>query len=525
MAGHKSGLRSVAFSARRDSLHLLSCDVGGLIAQWDVGTGKRDFDLLHRHEGDIVPGSTNAPEIHTFGTVAAYGPDGRTIVSVGMDQWVMIWDATTHQVLEQVRTAGIPNGSLSIAANGRELVLGTTSAAVEILDLGRLHEQSRGFSTGSGMPRVALSPDGKTLAICRATGAVQLLDPQSGQVQDMFEDQVNTSNYPMAFGPDGRRLAMAVGAEIHVVRVFRSLHGTSVASIPGPIRRLAASRDQELLALGRDDGTIAIWDLRKGQVVQILRGHELGVQALAFVNRPDGAWLVSAGGDGLVQIWDPRAGGQPLRTLSGHLGAVLAVAVRADGRQIATGGGDGYVRTWDPVSGRLDLALIEHGGSITALAYDPTGAVLASGGMDRTVRVWSATSGRRRLGPLSHPHQLTSLGFSPDGRLLAGGGVKADGGGALLIWNAWSGTLSTTVVCPRGVDCLSFSSDSRRIATCGLDKAVHVWDATGGQETLELTGDDRVSAVLFAPHALRLYSAGSDGVVKLWDGSTSAPAE
>ena len=204
-----------------------------------------------------------------------------------------------------------------------------------------------------------------------------------------------------------------------------------------------------------------------------------------------------------------------------------AIAVRPDGKQIATGGGDGRVRTWDPVSGRPDLPLIEHGSPITALAYDPTGAILASGGMDRTVRIWSATSGGRRLRPLVHPRQVTSLAFSPNGRLLAGGGVETDGGGKVLIWNAWSGAISTTVDCPRGVDCLSFSSDSRRIATCGTDDiVVQVWDVTGGHETLSLTGHtDRVSAVLFAPHGLRLYSAGRDGLVKLWDGSATAPAE
>jgi WD40 repeat protein len=142
--------------------------------------------------------------------------------------------------------------------------------------------------------------------------------------------------------------------------------------------------------------------------------------------------------------------------------------------------------------------------------------------MDRTVRVWSATSGRRQLGPLAHSFGITSLAFSPDGRLLAGSGLSADGGGKVMIWNASSGALVTTIECPRGVDCVSFSLDSRRLATCGADKVVQVWDAASGHETLSLSGhSDRVSAVLFAPRALRLYSSGRDGVVKLWDGTPS----
>ncbi len=70
------------------------------------------------------------------------------------------------------------------------------------------------------------------------------------------------------------------------------------------------------------------------------------------------------------------------------------------------------------------------------------------------------------------------------------------------------------------MDTLSFSSDSRRIATCGSDSVVQIWDATGGHETLSLDGEGgRVSAAVFAPYDLRLYSAACDGVVKLWDGS------
>jgi WD40 repeat protein len=228
----------------------------------------------------------------------------------------------------------------------------------------------------------------------------------------------------------------------------------------------------------------------------------------------------------MVQVWDPQGGGEPLRTLCRHNGAMHSVAVRPDGRQIAAGGEDGIVRTWDPVTGRADLPPLDQGASVSALAYDPTGTALASGGMDRMVRVWSATSGRRRLGPLSHPHQLTSLAFSPDGRLLAGGGGATDKGGRILIWDASSGTASATVECPRGVDSLSFSPDSRRIATGGSDSVVQIWDATGGHETLSLLGHGgRVATVLFAPRDLQLYSAGRDGVVKLWDGSATPPAK
>jgi WD40 repeat protein len=337
---------------------------------------------------------------------------------------------------------------------------------------------------------------------------------------------VNPLPFALAFGAGGHKLAMAVGDEVRVVPQARSLDGSTIAASVGRIRRLAVSSDERLLALGREDGTIVVWDVPRGQVLQTLIGHGLAVFGVAFMPGPGGARLVSVGGDRLIKIWDAEAGGEPLRTLVGGTGALYAVAVRRDGHQIAAGGEDGLVRTWDPATGRADLPQLNHGAMISALAYDRTGTLLASGSMDRTVRVWSATSGRRHVGPLSHPHQLTSLAFSPDGRLLAGGGGATDLGGRILIWDASSGAISAKVECPRGVDCLSFSSDSRRIATCGSDAVVQIWDATGEHETLSLDGrGGRVSAVVFAAHDLRLYSAARDGVVKLWDGSKTAPVQ
>ena len=65
LVGHQSGLRSVAFSP--DSRHLLSCDAGGLIVQWNVRTGEREFDLRHRHQEEgwsLLARRTNGAGAH-----------------------------------------------------------------------------------------------------------------------------------------------------------------------------------------------------------------------------------------------------------------------------------------------------------------------------------------------------------------------------------------------------------------------------------------------------------------------------
>jgi eukaryotic-like serine/threonine-protein kinase len=522
LATHRGCVRSVVFS--RDNLHLLSAEADGQIVQWKVPTGEIEFPpLQHGDRNEKLPPMVARNGSPNFGgTIAIYTPDGKSIVSVGMDQWVMIWDVATHQKRDQVRARANIMG-ISIRPNGRELALAEESPEIEILNLERPHGPRRSLRRANiRLGTLAFSPDERTLATA-GFGASLLLDVEEGQMLDMSYEQVNLSPFSLAFGPGGRLLARAVGDEIHVVRVDPSRQGETLTAGQGQVRRLAVSSDERLLALGREDGTIVVWDVLAKRVLPTLSGHRQGVFGVAFVPGPQSALLASVGGDGLLQIWNPEGGDQRPRTLARLSGAVYALAVRPDGHQIAIGGADGLVRTWDPATGRADLPPLDHGASISALAYDPTNTALASGGMDSTVRVWSATSGRRRMGSLSHLHQLTGLAFSPNGRLLAGSGAN-ERGGEIRIWDASSGTLSATVKCPRGVDSLSFSSDSRRIASCGSDAIVQVWDPIGGHETLSLdAGGGRVSAVLFSssPHTMQLYSADRDGVVKLWDGSTT----
>ena len=62
------------------------------------------------------------------------------------------------------------------------------------------------------------------------------------------------------------------------------------------------SPDGRHIAVGTSDGNVMLWNVRAGQLVERLVGHQNPVYALAF--SPDGEGLVSGGRDRTVRFWN-----------------------------------------------------------------------------------------------------------------------------------------------------------------------------------------------------------------------------
>jgi len=85
------------------------------------------------------------------------------------------------------------------------------------------------------------------------------------------------------------------------------------------------------------------------------------VKSVAAVPLPEGRTLLASGGaDTTIRLWDPVTGTPLGEPLTGHTGAVNAVAAaELDGRPVViSGSNDATVRVWDPViAGRVQKAL------------------------------------------------------------------------------------------------------------------------------------------------------------------------
>jgi len=65
---------------------------------------------------------------------------------------------------------------------------------------------------------------------------------------------------------------------------------------------------------GSSDPRIFVWDVQTGEMVRMLRGHQLGIQSLAFL--PDNRRLLSGSADGSARVWDTQEGSELVSLIS-----------------------------------------------------------------------------------------------------------------------------------------------------------------------------------------------------------------
>jgi U3 small nucleolar RNA-associated protein 13 len=168
----------------------------------------------------------------------------------------------------------------------------------------------------------------------------------------------------------------------------------------------------QLFASASQDKTIKIWDVEAGEVQGILKGHRRGVWSVQFApaNTPvlqgeqgtvSGKGAVLTGSvDKTIKLWS-LADYTCIRTFEGHSNSVLKVvwlniaddeASTKKRVQFASAGGDGLVKIWDANLGETECTLDNHEDRVWALTVHPKTNTIISGSGDSTVTFWKDTT-------------------------------------------------------------------------------------------------------------------------------------
>ncbi|MBL3656532.1 WD40 repeat domain-containing protein [Fulvivirga sediminis] len=164
-----------------------------------------------------------------------------------------------------------------------------------------------------------------------------------------------------------------------------------IASADYSARTIAINKTLGEMAVGYSDNKIRIYSLEDFELKYEFKAHDNSVFTVKYA--PDTQFLMSAGRDAHLKIWDSKAGYLLLEDIVAHMYAINHLDFSPDGKHFVTCSMDKSIKVWDNNSFRL-LKVIDkarhagHGTSVNKLLWSKYDNLLISAGDDRAISVW-----------------------------------------------------------------------------------------------------------------------------------------
>lgn len=423
-----------------------------------------------------------------------------------------LWRELAEQPLRWRRELPSSGNALAVSPDGRLLAVASTDTSLRILDLASggdravLRHEDQVFA-------VAFAPGGRELASATFSGKLWLWTLDGGRRRELGTHASAVTT--IAFDRHGRRLASA-GWD-RSIRVWDLAGGGPPVTLAVDVDRiydLAFSDPGDRLACAGESPTVRIYRLSAGALATPeplrLDGHRGAVHSVVFLA---GERVASGGVDRRVRIWRMGASG----------GAVVerSIDARATVRKLAASGGrlaaacsDGAIRIFGLTPPAPERTLLGHLGDVNDLAFVPGGRLLVSAGWDQSVRLWDPGAESAAPSEGSWASAVLGIAFSPDGATLAAG--RADGT-TRLMETATGRELTRLGGHRQRVSAVGFSPDGRLLATASWDQTVRLWELERRVTIKTLAGHSaNVLSLAFSPDGERLATGSSDKTVRLW---------
>jgi WD40 repeat protein/serine/threonine protein kinase len=407
---------------------------------------------------DVTSGKVLIPQLADFKGIIgnfALSPDGKTIAASDTKNSIFLWDVASQKATSAsplIAKGAVQN--LAFSPDNMTLVSSSnTDNTVQLWDISSgLPADTALVGHDAAISSFAFSTDGKTLASSDANGSIYLWNMASNN------PLAQTLTYPnrvrsAIFSPDGKFIV--AGDDQGKVMLKNAVTGNLLTSLdasqnpvnqgnttldgtPLSIESIAFSPDQRIVAAGRFDGTIFLWDATTEKLMRSFRDAQHLRQILFS---PNGSTLAASYETGTIVLWDVATGHMLHRLTHPPLNSLRAfsIAFSPDSKMLASGNNNTVI-FWDTATGKqVGQPLTGQQAPVEIVAFSPDGHTLASIDENSQVMLWNLDTMKPLL---SQPFVSTDpvadtgapsqsgLAFSPDSTLLAVGSSQS-----AIVWN------------------------------------------------------------------------------------------
>jgi WD40 repeat protein len=447
----------------------------------------------------------------------AISKDGKLLATGSADSSIIIWDASTYQIMRRIAAHKGQVTTLDFSPDGKTLISGSTDKSLRLWNVMNGTEiRNYNSEFKQGIYQVKFSNDGTMLGVVSwefvksVQGFAKVLDVATGKLIQRFD----TDDHPASaikFSADNKKIYTGTwGFQIkqHDIASGNLDWNYDMREFDyyTAVQSLDVSPDNKYVVQSGKDNKIRILNTSDGKLIRQIEsweGHKEWVNGVRF--SPDGKYFASVSDDGLLKVWE-TATAKTIFTFKGHTAGINQLTWHPDGKRIFTTSGDNTIKVWDINSpGEINFNASVVGPWNAPVS--PDGKWMAPVNSDKIFALYNLSTGKQQI--FFDSLTAFSSAFSTDGKYVAAGNRN------IIIYDI---AQKKKILTGKGHTGVIYGMDyykNLNLFVTAADKTVRVWNTTDTNAVHTVSTISNVFTAKFSPDGKNIYAGCTNGKVKI----------